>query len=66
MKMITHRAIIICGIGLTVYSTPQNAIIDIQHRNNPEYAKLLKKSLQDPKNKEVQEKLYKLKEEIYK
>lgn len=66
MKMITHRAIIICGIGLIIYSTPQNAIIDIQHRNNPEYAKLLKKSLQESDNKEIQDKLFKIQEDIFK
>jgi len=64
IKMIMHRAIIIGGIGLIVYSIPLNAIIDVQHRSNPEYAKLLKKSFKDPDNKEILDKLYKLQEEI--
>ena len=66
MKMITHRAIIIGGIGLIVYSTPKNALIDIQYRNYPEYAKLLKKNFEDPNDTEIQKKLYKLQEEINK
>ncbi len=66
LKIITRRIILICGIGLLVFLTPQNTIIDIHHRNNPEYAELLKRSIEEPNNKEIQEKLYQLQEDMFK
>lgn len=63
-KIVIHRSAIIGGIGLLVYLVPQSSLIDIYHRNNPEYTKFLRKSIEDPDNKDITEKLYKLQDEL--
>ena len=56
-KRIFKRIAIYGGLGLVLYLTPSSTLADIYYRNNPEYAEIFKKVLDDPYNMELQKQL---------
>ena len=54
---IFKRIAIYGGLGLILYLTPTATIVDIYYRDNPEYAELYKKVLDDPENIELRKQL---------
>lgn len=52
------------GIGLMLFITPTDSIVDFYYGSNPEYAELYKKSLAEPENEELQKQLKQLRKEI--
>ena len=62
---IIRRIIIIGGIGIILFSTPTNTLIDIYYRNYPEYAEIFKQSIEEPDNIELQEQMEKKRQELF-
>jgi len=58
------RMAICGGLGLLLFSTPSATLVDIYYGDKPEYAELYKKVLADPKNRELQEQLRQMDEEM--
>lgn len=56
---IFKRIAIYGTLGVILYLTPSDTMIDIIYRNDKEYAELFKKSLKEPLNNEVREELIK-------
>ncbi len=61
---IFKRIAVIGGLGLLVYLTPTNLLVDIYYSDNPDYAELYKQVLADPDNQELRDKLEKKDQEI--
>ncbi|MDA3909924.1 MAG: hypothetical protein PF448_01030 [Bacteroidales bacterium] len=66
-KNIMLRIVIFGILGLLLFLTPSNQLIDIKFRNHPSYAEALKKAIADPQNtalwdivKEEEQKMKKL------
>lgn len=59
------RIAIYGGLGLVLYLTPSNTLVDVFHGANPEYADLFKKVLADPENLELREQLQMKEREMY-
>ncbi|MDH5597611.1 MAG: hypothetical protein OEY34_00720 [Cyclobacteriaceae bacterium] len=51
------RIIPIYMVGLFMYLLPPDTLIDFKFRDYPEYAELLKKSIEDPTNEQLQQEL---------
>lgn len=54
---ILKRIVVVGLLGAVIYVTPQAKVVDLHHADNPEYAALLKKHLENPKDEEVEQKL---------
>lgn len=63
-KRIFKRVAIIGGLGLILYLTPTNTLIDVRYGDNPEYAELFKKMLANPEDKELRDQWEQKSEEI--
>ncbi len=61
---IFKRIAIYGGLGLILYLTPTATIVDIYYRDNPEYAELYKKVLDDPENIELRKQLEQMRKEM--
>ncbi len=59
---IFKRIVIYGGFSIALYLTPYPTLVDVFHRNEPEYAELLKKVLEQPDNVELQQELRQLQE----
>lgn len=60
------RIAVIGGLGLVLFFTKANTLVDVYYKNNPEYAELLKRSMADPDNQELSAQLEELeKQEFY-
>ena len=52
------------GLGLILFITPTDSIVDFYYGRNPEYAELFKKTLAEPENKELEEQLKQMRKDI--
>lgn len=60
---ILKRILVIGGLGLATLALPKNTLIDIYHGDDPEYAELMKQTLDDPYNDELREQLNQLRKD---
>jgi len=63
-KRVFKRIAIIGGLGLILYITPTATLVDIYYRNNPDYAEIYKKVLNDPHNQELIQQLHEKRQEM--
>lgn len=63
---IFKRIAIYGGLGLLLYLTPTSTLVDIYYRDNPDFAELFNKVLEDPENEELRKQLNQMREEISK
>ncbi len=63
---IFKRITIYGGLGLLLYLTPTSTLVDIYYRDNPDFAELFNKVLEDPENEELRKQLNQMREEISK
>ena len=63
---IFKRIAIYGGLGLLLYLTPTSTLVDIYYRDNPDFAELFNKVLEDTENEELRKQLNQMREEISK
>ena len=64
-RRVFKRIAVIGGLGLLLYMTPTDTLVDIYYSNNPDYAELYKQVLADPDNQELRQELEKKQQEMY-
>jgi hypothetical protein len=64
-KRVIKKIFIYGAFALVLYLTPTTVLVDIYHRNNPDYAEILKKVLADPNNLELQKQLEEIEKKMW-
>ncbi len=62
---ILKRIAVVAAVSALLYITPTDTLLDIQHRNNPEYRDAMKNAMANPDNDEYQQKLEEEREKLY-
>lgn len=62
---ILKRIAVVAAVSALLYITPTDTLLDLQHRNNPEYRDALKNAMANPDNEQYQEKLEEEREKLY-
>jgi len=63
---IFKRIAIYGGLGLLLYLTPTSTLVEIYYRDNPDFAELFNKVLEDPENDELRKQLNQMREDVLK